>query len=115
MVQRVGAASAEELRARTLEVFNEAAAFAHTRGLVLVDTKLEFGRLKDGTLVLADEVLTPDSSRYWDANEAEGTTRGGTPPSFDKQIVRDHLEATGWNKTPPPPKLPADIVERTAA
>jgi phosphoribosylaminoimidazole-succinocarboxamide synthase len=115
VVQLVGKKSAEELRERSLEIFREGAAYARERGLVLVDTKFEFGRRNDGTLVLADEVLTPDSSRYWDANEAASTTRGNTPPSFDKQIVRDYLETLTWNKAPPPPPLPADIIDRTAA
>jgi len=114
MVEIVGAPMAEELRSRAVGIFNEAAAYAAERGLILVDTKFELGRRQDGTVVLADEVLTPDSSRYWDAGEAADTARGQTPPSFDKQIVRNYLETLDWNKSPPPPTLPAEIIERTA-
>jgi phosphoribosylaminoimidazole-succinocarboxamide synthase len=110
----VGSELAGELRERSLAIYRQAAAFALERGIVLVDTKFEFGRRKDGTVVLADEVLTPDSSRYWDRSALEATPRGQTPPSFDKQIVRDYLETLDWNKRPPPPPLPDDIVERTA-
>jgi phosphoribosylaminoimidazole-succinocarboxamide synthase len=111
----VGEEVAREARDRTLQIYAEASAFALERGLVLVDTKFEFGKRPDGTLVLGDEVLTPDSSRYWDRAEAEATPAGKTPPSFDKQIVRDHLETLDWDKKPPPPALPVDIIERTAA
>jgi phosphoribosylaminoimidazole-succinocarboxamide synthase len=114
VVELVGRDVATELKERSLEIYREAAAYALQRGLVLVDTKFEFGRRGDGTIVLADEVLTPDSSRYWDAAEAEATAPGETPPSFDKQVVRDYLETLDWNKRPPPPRLPDEIVERTA-
>lgn len=114
VVETVGRSAADELRDRSLEIFARASAYAESRGLILVDTKFEFGRRTDGTLVLADEILTPDSSRYWDAAEAARTARGQTPPSFDKQIVRDYLETLDWNKAPPPPTLPAGIIERTA-
>lgn len=114
-VELVGEQTASEARERTLAIYSEAAAFALERGLVLVDTKFELGKRGDGTLVLGDEVLTPDSSRYWDRAEAEATQAGRTPPSFDKQIVRDYLETLDWNKKPPPPALPAEIIERTAA
>jgi len=115
VVATVGGAVAEELRERSIAIFGEASARAQEQGLVLVDTKLEFGRRSDGTIVLGDEVLTPDSSRYWDAAEAEAAPRGETPPSFDKQIVRNYLETLDWNKQPPPPLLPAEIIARTAA
>jgi len=115
MVEMVGQETADELRTKSLEIFNSAVAYAKERGIVLVDTKFEFGRRKDGTLVLADEILTPDSSRYWDSADVENTPRGQTPPSFDKQIVRDYLETLTWDKAPPAPTLPDDIIERTAA
>ncbi|MEZ4271823.1 MAG: phosphoribosylaminoimidazolesuccinocarboxamide synthase [Myxococcota bacterium] len=115
MVKLVGASAAKELRQRSMEIFTAGTAFAQQRGLILVDTKFEFGRRQDGTLVLADEVLTPDSSRYWDAAQTRATPVGETPPSFDKQIVRDYLETLDWNKAPPPPALPADILESAAA
>ena len=115
MVDLVGADSAEALRRRSLEIFAQGAALARERGLVLVDTKLEFGRRPDGTLVLGDEVLTPDSSRYWDLQAAQATPRGQTPPSFDKQLVRDYLEGLDWNKAPPPPPLRGDIIARARA
>lgn len=114
MVARVGIDVATELRDRSLALFRQGQAYARERGLILVDTKFEFGRRADGTVVLADEVLTSDSSRYWDAAEAAATPRGQTPPSFDKQIVRDHLETTDWNKKHPAPSLPAGIVTQTA-
>lgn len=114
-VKLVGGEAAEELRERSLELFAQGAAYARERGIVLVDTKFEFGHRSSGALVLADEVLTPDSSRYWDVREVEQCPRGQTPPSFDKQIVRDYLETLDWNKAPPPPPLPDDIIERTAA
>lgn len=114
-VEIVGADMAKKLRQRSLEIFEAGAKFARQRDLILVDTKFEFGLRSDGTLVLADEVLTPDSSRYWDVAEAEATPRGKTPPSFDKQIVRDYLETLDWNKRPPAPTLPDSIIEKTAA
>jgi phosphoribosylaminoimidazole-succinocarboxamide synthase len=115
VVEIVGRETAIELKERSLEIYREAAEYALRRGLVLVDTKFEFGRRSDGNIVLADEVLTPDSSRYWDAAEAESTAQGETPPSFDKQIVRDYVETLDWNKRPPPPKLPNEVVERAAS
>jgi phosphoribosylaminoimidazole-succinocarboxamide synthase len=112
MARQVGPGTANELRARTLDVYRRAAAFAEARGIVLADTKLEWGRLPDGALILIDEVLTPDSSRYW----PKDTYREGvSPPSFDKQFVRDWLETTDWDKAGPPPALPEEVVARTAA
>jgi phosphoribosylaminoimidazole-succinocarboxamide synthase len=108
-VELVGGDRAEEARALALAVYGHAAAHARARGLIVADTKLELGVL-DGELVLADEVLTPDSSRFW---PADAWQPGRTPPSFDKQPVRDWLEATGWDKRPPPPALPADVVDAT--
>ena len=112
MAQQVGADTARELEAKTLDVYRRAAGYAEGRGIVLADTKLEWGRLPSGQLILIDEVLTPDSSRYW----PKDTYRpGASPPSFDKQFVRDWLETTDWDKASPPPALPDDVVARTAA
>ena len=114
-VELVGGARAEELRALSLEIYARAAATAEAHGLILADTKFEFGIDPRGVLTLADEVLTSDSSRYWDAAAwAAGSTPEERMASFDKQIVRDWL-AANWDKTGTPPELPADIVERTAA
>jgi phosphoribosylaminoimidazole-succinocarboxamide synthase len=112
MAARVGAATATELRDRSLDVYTRAADHAAGRGILLADTKFEWGRLPDGRIILVDEVLTPDSSRFW---PADGYRVGESPPSFDKQFVRDWLETTGWDKNSPPPPLPAEVVERTAA
>ena len=90
----------------------EAASFAATKGIIIADTKFEFGLDDDGTLHLMDEVLTPDSSRFW---PADGYRVGISPPSFDKQFVRDWLETQPWDKTPPAPRLPQDVLEKTAA
>lgn len=114
-VDLVGAERAAALRERSLEIYSRAAATAEARGLILADTKFEFGVDADGVLTLADEVLTSDSSRYWDAEAwRTGTTPAERMASFDKQIVRDWL-AAAWDKTGTPPELPAEIVERTAA
>ncbi|MBF0817212.1 phosphoribosylaminoimidazolesuccinocarboxamide synthase [Microbacterium paludicola] len=114
-VELVGAERAAQLRDTSLEIYHRAAATAETRGLILADTKFEFGLDEDGVLRLADEVLTSDSSRYWDA---EAWRTGSTPTermaSFDKQIVRNWL-AANWDKQGTPPELPAEIVERTVA
>ena len=107
----VGAADAAELRRLTLAIYNKAAAHAESRGLILADTKFEFGRTAEG-IILADEVLTPDSSRYWEASQWKP---GGAQPSFDKQFVRDYLESIHWNKQAPAPGLPDEVVERTQA
>jgi phosphoribosylaminoimidazole-succinocarboxamide synthase len=109
VVALVGGELAESVRALTLAVYRQAAARAEERGIIVADTKFELGRL-DGELVLAVEVLTPDSSRFW---PADAWTPGCSPPSFDKQPVRDELEASGWSKTPPPPPLSAATVEAT--
>jgi phosphoribosylaminoimidazole-succinocarboxamide synthase len=108
----VGADAAARLRDLTVRVFETAAAYARDRGILLADTKFEFGRDAAGAITLIDEVLTPDSSRYWPAEEWKP---GTSPPSFDKQIVRDWLETTSWDKAPPPPALPQEVVRRTAA
>jgi phosphoribosylaminoimidazole-succinocarboxamide synthase len=111
VAERVGRPAAERLRALTLAVYARAAALARERGIVLADTKLEFGRDPDGRVVLADEVLTPDSSRFWPLAQWRP---GGPQPSYDKQYVRDWLvHESGWDRTGPPPPLPADVVART--
>lgn len=109
VVRAVGADNANALRRLTLEIFDRASRHAESRGLILADTKFEFG-LIDGEIVLADEVLTPDSSRYW---PADSYSPGGPQPSFDKQYVRDYLESIHWNKQAPAPGLPPEVVERT--
>lgn len=112
MVQEVGKETAEELKAKTLEIYRRAAKYAEERGIILADTKFEFGRLPSGEIIVIDEVLTPDSSRFW---PKESYRPGGSPPSFDKQFLRDWLETTGWDKSSPPPALPDEVVEKTAA
>ena len=113
-VEIVGPETAAELRDLSLEIYARAARIAEARGLILADTKFEFGRDETGVMTLADEVLTSDSSRYWDADAwRSGTTPTERMASFDKQIVRDWL-AANWDKTGTPPELPADIVARTA-
>lgn len=106
----IGAELAARLRDLTLAIYNRAADYAAGRGLILADTKFEFGFIGD-ELVLADEALTPDSSRYW---PADGYKPSGPQPSFDKQYVRDYLETLKWNKRPPAPTLPADVVRKTS-
>jgi phosphoribosylaminoimidazole-succinocarboxamide synthase len=105
----VGATDAAELRRLTLALYLKAARHAEAHGLILADTKFEFGRTAD-EIILADEVLTPDSSRFW---EASAWKPGGAQPSFDKQFVRDYLESIHWNKRAPAPALPSEVVERT--
>jgi phosphoribosylaminoimidazole-succinocarboxamide synthase len=107
----LGAANAAELQRLTLAIYRTAAEHAETQGLILADTKFEFGTTADG-IILADEVLTPDSSRFWDG---AAWKPGGAQPSFDKQFVRDYLESIRWNKQAPAPGLPPDVVERTLA
>ena len=109
-VDLVGEELASRARAISLELYARGAALALERGIIIADTKFELG-LVDGELVLCDEVLTPDSSRFWPLDEWKP---GATPPSFDKQPVRDYLESLQWDKTPPPPPLPAEIVEATS-
>jgi phosphoribosylaminoimidazole-succinocarboxamide synthase len=111
MAEDVGNDVAGELRSRTLAIYCTAATYAARRGLILADTKFEFGTLPDGKLILIDEVLTPDSSRYW---PQDSYTPGHSPPSFDKQFLRDWLESTPWDKNSPPPALPGEVVRRTA-
>ncbi|MBN2847761.1 MAG: phosphoribosylaminoimidazolesuccinocarboxamide synthase [Coriobacteriia bacterium] len=110
MVEIVGAEHAEQLRDVSLALYSAARDHAASRGIIIADTKFEFG-LVDGEITLIDEVLTPDSSRFWPAEEYEP---GHGQPSFDKQFVRDWLEASGWDKTPPAPSLPEDVIIMTA-
>src|SRR5277367_966709 len=107
----VGDDIAEQARAASLKIYNFARDYARKRGIIIADTKFEFG-LFDGKLILIDEVLTPDSSRFWPADKYQP---GRGQPSFDKQFVRDYLETLDWNKTPPGPKLPDDVVAKTSA
>jgi phosphoribosylaminoimidazole-succinocarboxamide synthase len=107
----VGAETAAEVRELTLEIYRRAAGIAEQEGIIIADTKLEFGRLPDGRLILIDEVLTPDSSRFWLASSYRP---GATQQNFDKQYLRDYLESTGWDKTPPPPTLPEEVLVGTA-
>lgn len=107
----VGRDVAERVRDVSLALYKEAAAYALTRGIIIADTKFEFGLDERGNLILIDEALTPDSSRFWPADSYKP---GGNPPSFDKQYVRDYLEAIGWNKKPPAPPLPVDVINKTA-
>ncbi len=112
MAHAIGAELARQVREVSLELYRQASEYAATRGILIADTKFEFGQDDSGRLVLMDEVLTADSSRFWPAEEY---TPGSNPPSFDKQFVRDYLESINWNKTAPAPHLPEEIVERTAA
>lgn len=111
-VALLGAKMAEQVREVSIRLYREAAELALARGIVIADTKFEFGLNDAGELVLIDEVLTPDSSRFWPADEY---APGGSPPSYDKQYVRDYLESLDWDKTPPAPPLPAAVIARTAA
>ena len=103
----IGADLAARLRDLTLAIYKRAADYARTRGIIIADTKFEFGMI-DGEITLADEVLTPDSSRFW---PLETYTPGGPQPSYDKQYVRDYLESIHWNKQPPAPALPDDVAQ----
>ena len=113
MEQRIGKELAGKIRDVSIRLYQTAADYAATRGIIIADTKFEFGLDKDGTLHLMDEVLTADSSRFW---PADSYATGISPPSFDKQFVRDYLETlTEWKKTAPAPTLPADVIEKTGA
>jgi phosphoribosylaminoimidazole-succinocarboxamide synthase len=111
MTDAIGVEAAGTLRDATLSLFNRATEYAGTRGLLLADTKFEFGRDADGRLVLADEALTPDSSRYW---PADAWRPGKEQPSFDKQFVREYLAGIGWDRKPPGPTLPATVIQGTS-
>ena len=111
VADRIGAGLAEQVRQVSLRIYREAAEYALGRGIIIADTKFEFGLDREGRLHLIDEVLTPDSSRFWPADQYRP---GISPPSFDKQFVRDYVETIGWNKRPPAPELPQEIIDRTA-
>ena len=106
----IGAQLAKEVKQKAIALYTAAAEYALTKGIIICDTKFEFGLDENGTLTLMDEVLTPDSSRFWSVDTYQ---EGTNPPSFDKQFVRDWLENSGWNKQPPAPKVPADVIEKT--
>jgi len=110
IVAKIGADKATAIREKSIQLYRQAADYARERGIIIADTKFEFGVDADDNLVLIDEILTPDSSRYWPADEYRA---GISPPSYDKQFVRDYLETLDWDKTPPAPRLPAAIVEKT--
>jgi phosphoribosylaminoimidazole-succinocarboxamide synthase len=109
-VKRIGTGLADELREKTLRIYTKAAEYALSRGVIIADTKFEFGQMPDGRLILIDEILTPDSSRFWPGDKY---LPGQDQESFDKQYVRNYLESLTWDKTPPAPKLPADVVAGT--
>jgi phosphoribosylaminoimidazole-succinocarboxamide synthase len=109
MCEIVGKGLAEKLRTLSLDIYRRGAEFAREKGIIIADTKFEFGQ-RDGKIILIDEVLTPDSSRFWPQDQYR---TGSNPPSYDKQFVRDWLETTGWDKNSSPPELPADVVART--
>jgi phosphoribosylaminoimidazole-succinocarboxamide synthase len=121
VVGMIGAAQAAQIRDTSIRLYREAADFALTKGLIIADTKFEFGLDEQGHVVLMDEVLTPDSSRYWPVEGyQQAFARGENPPSFDKQFVRDWLESVRidgqpWDKTPPAPRLPQEVIAKTAA
>ncbi|MCQ1858000.1 phosphoribosylaminoimidazolesuccinocarboxamide synthase [Haemophilus sputorum] len=108
--QQIGAALAAKVKESALALYTEAAKYALTKGIIICDTKFEFGLDENGTLTLMDEVLTPDSSRFWSVNTYQ---EGTTPPSFDKQFIRDWLEQSGWNKQAPAPKIPDEVIKKT--
>ena len=108
----IGSELAAQVRDKAIALYSEAAAYARIRSIIICDTKFEFGLDEDGTLTLMDEVLTPDSSRFWPADQYR---IGSNPPSFDKQFIRDWLEASGWNKQAPAPRVPQDIIDKTVA
>jgi phosphoribosylaminoimidazole-succinocarboxamide synthase len=110
MAKRVGRDTATDLREKTLTLYGMAAEYAAERGVIIADTKFEFGKVPNGKLILIDEILTPDSSRFWPAEEY---SPGKDQPSFDKQFVRNYLETQPWNKTPPAPELPQKVVDGT--
>jgi phosphoribosylaminoimidazole-succinocarboxamide synthase len=111
LVARVGHELAKQLSTRSVEIYNRGAEYALKRGIIIADTKFEFGMI-DNELILIDELLTPDSSRFWPADQFQ---TGGGQPSFDKQFVRDWLTTSGWDKNSPPPALPSDVVAKTRA
>ena len=116
MSATIGLELAKKIRTLSIAIYKTAYEFALTKGIIIADTKFEFGLDADGTLTLMDEVLTPDSSRFWPAETYEQSFKDGkNPPSFDKQFVRDWLETQNWDKTPPAPRVPNEVIEKTAA
>lgn len=111
VIKLLGVARANEVQAASLALYSQAAEYAATKGIIIADTKFEFGVDASGKMYLIDEALTPDSSRFWPAEEYRV---GSNPPSFDKQFVRDWLEASGWNKQPPAPQVPAEVLQKTS-
>jgi phosphoribosylaminoimidazole-succinocarboxamide synthase len=112
VVKEIGQKKAEKVRDLTISIYSAARDYAKTKGIIIADTKFEFGEMPDGSIILIDEVLTPDSSRFWPADQY---IPGKGQPSFDKQFVRDYLETLTWNKQPPGPELPNEVVEKTRA
>ena len=110
MVKDVGSETASILKDRSIDIYSRAAAYAHEKGIILADTKFEWGKLKSGEIILIDEALTPDSSRFWDE---KSYATGISPPSFDKQFIRDWLETTTWDKNSPPPEMPQSTIAQT--
>ena len=110
MVKEVGSETANILRDRSIDIYSRAAAYSHEKGIILADTKFEWGKLKSGEIILIDEALTPDSSRFWDE---KSYATGISPPSFDKQYIRDWLETTTWDKNSPPPAMPQATIAQT--
>ncbi|MCG6889675.1 MAG: phosphoribosylaminoimidazolesuccinocarboxamide synthase [Gammaproteobacteria bacterium] len=110
IVAKIGADKAEQIRDKSIQLYRQAAEYARQRGIIIADTKFEFGVNENDEVILIDEILTPDSSRYWPADQYRP---GISPPSFDKQFVRDYLETLDWDKTPPAPALPPDIIARS--
>ena len=112
VVEKIGKELAEQVRDISLKIYQDAVVYAMDRGIIIADTKFEFGMDEEGNLVLIDEILTPDSSRFWPADSYQV---GTSPPSFDKQYVRDYLETLDWDKSPPAPRLPEEVIKNTAA
>jgi phosphoribosylaminoimidazole-succinocarboxamide synthase len=112
MAEIVGREVTEQLRDTSLRLYSEAESYARSRGIIIADTKFEFGRDQEGRIILIDEVLTPDSSRFW---PLDSYSAGGPQPSFDKQYVRDYLETLDWDKRPPAPPLPSEVAAATTA
>jgi phosphoribosylaminoimidazole-succinocarboxamide synthase len=110
VIDKIGMEGAEIVKNKSLAVYKAAADYALTKGIIIADTKFEFGQLPDGSIILIDEILTPDSSRFWPADKYQV---GKSQPSFDKQFVRDYLESIKWNKEPPAPPLPPEVVKKT--
>ena len=110
VINKIGSDRANQVRSISIQLYQQAAEYARERGIIIADTKFEFGVDENDELILIDEILTPDSSRYWPADEYRA---GISPPSFDKQFLRDYLETLDWDKTPPAPVIPADLIERT--